>query len=291
MTSMAVVTPSWRPDLPLFDQLHRSVLEFTPPETVHHVIVPWLHRRAFERYQGQRCRVWTHPELLPRRYVRMPGGIWVNALRPWPPVRGWVMQQAAKIAGAAMADSDVVLLMDSDVVLVRPVEANRFTDGCHLRFYRDRAVIDAGMPRHVLWHQVARELLGLPTGPPPPLDDYVTPVGIWEPKKVRAMQRRIEHVTGQHWQDAFTSRLHVSEFILYGVFMDEMLSEYAATLTEDTTLCHNSWLRDPLDEKSARAFAEEIDERSVAIMISSHSSTPAAVRRIAARRCAELSER
>src|SRR2546421_4329889 len=117
---LAVVTPTWRRDTALFAHLHRSVLELTPDDTVHHVVVPAAHKAIFAGYAGRRCRIWTHPELLPRRYLRLPGGVWSNALRPWPPVRGWVMQQAAKVALAATVPADVVLIADSDAVLVRP---------------------------------------------------------------------------------------------------------------------------------------------------------------------------
>lgn len=284
MTSLAVITPSWRPDIELFDDLRRSVLEFLPPETTHHVIVPWAHRAAFRRYQGETCRIWSHPELLPRRFIRTPGGIWINTIRPWPPVRGWIMQQAAKIAVAGLVDADLALLVDSDVVFVRPV-SDRFTDNGVPRFYRSRGVIDECMPRHVLWHKVARELLGLPAGQPPPLDDYVSPVGIWEPAKVRALQRRIAEITGRPWEDAFTGRLHVSEFIVYGLFVDEVLGTSTSDLVEDTTICHNCWDREPLNDEAARRFAFTIDDRAVAVMISSHSRTEREVRRAAARNC------
>jgi len=76
------------------------------------------------------------------------------------------------------------------------------------------------MERHVLWHRVARDLLGLRRTARPPLPDYVTPVGIWDPRTVRAMQRRLTEVSGRHWLDALTARLHVSEFVIYGVFAE-----------------------------------------------------------------------
>src|SRR5262249_23483442 len=157
---------------PLFAQLHRSVLEFTSDDTVHHVIVPWAHRSHFARYASKRCRIWTHPELLPWRYVRLPlppGGVWINSARPWPPVRGWVMQQAAKIAAARAVEADAVLLADSDVVLVRPTTAEKFMVDGQLTLFRKQDAVSAGMKRHIIWHQVARDLLGLPASPPPPL--------------------------------------------------------------------------------------------------------------------------
>jgi hypothetical protein len=224
MSELAVVTPSFGPDAELFADLHRSVLRHTGPDVVHHVIVPVAHREIFAAFAGPRCRVWTEPELLPRRYRRLPRrGLWVNAKRPWPPVRGWVMQQAAKIAAAATVDAGVILIADSDAVLVRPTTAERLRVDGRPALYRAPDAIHGGMHRHLLWHQAARDLLGLPPAPRPPLPDYVSAIGVWDPPAVRAMQRRITEVTGRHWLDAFTARLHVSEFIVYGTFVDTLL--------------------------------------------------------------------
>lgn len=284
MTSLAVITPSWRPDAAIFDDLHRSVLECTPPDTVHHVVVPWLHKPMFAKYEGPRCRVWTHPELVPRRFWRLPGGVWLNMRQPWPPIRGWVMQQAVKIATAARMQADVVLLIDSDVTMVRPATEDLVVEGGRPVLFRDEAGVHDAMPRHVMWHQVARELLGLPSAPEPPLPDYVTPVGIWEPATVRAMQRRIERVTGKDWLDAFTGQLHVSEFIVYGVFVDHVLSHHADRPATTNSLCHNNWAREPLDEAAALEFADRMSPEAIAMMISSHSRTPRSVRHAALRR-------
>jgi hypothetical protein len=286
MSDLAVITPTWRPDAWMLADLHRSVLEHTPDDTVHHLIVPAAHRSSFASYASRRCRIWTHPELLPRRYVRFPGGIWLNGGRPWPPVRGWVMQQAAKIAAAATVDADVVLIADSDSVLVRDTSAAALRVGGRPVLYRARDAIHAGMPRHVLWHQVARQLLGLPPGPPPPLADYVSAIGVWDPPMVRAMQRRITQVTGRHWVDAFTSQLHISEFIVYGLFVDE-LCDPDDELAE-SPLCHTYYEDIPLDLDGALDFADQLKPEAIGMMISGNSHTPADVRFAAIQRCAEI---
>ncbi|MEV0381968.1 DUF6492 family protein [Nonomuraea sp. NPDC050643] len=285
MTALAVVTPSFRPDADLFAHLHASVLEHTTDETVHHVIVPPADKELFSRHAGPRCRIWTAPELLPRRYVPVPrANMWVNALRPWPPVRGWVLQQALKLAATARIEADAVLIADSDVVLVRPVKVAEFRTDGRLRLYRNEGAVHAGMARHVRWHQVARELLGLPAAPAPPLHDYVNSLAFWDPAVVRALERRITETTGRHWLDAFNARLHISEFILYGVFVDEPHGDPPAG---DTSICHTYWETTPLDEESALAFADRLDPRAIGMMISAKSGTPLPVRQAAIRRCAE----
>lgn len=288
MTELAVITPSFAPDAELFAELHRSVLEHTSDDTIHHVVVPAAHKSFFTRLANPRLRVWTHPQLVPRRFVRLPapGGVWINSRRPWPPVRGWVMQQAVKIAIAAVVEADAVMIADSDVVLLRDTTIRDFSHSGRLCLYREEGAVHSGLERHVLWHQVARKLLGLPEAAPPPLPDYVSPLNFWDPSVVRKMQDRIADVTGLHWFDAFTRQLHVSEFIVYGVFVDEMLDP-SSKPPSNTTICHNSWERTPMAMQEALSFGERVNPEAVAMMISSHSQTPMDVRRAAEKRCAE----
>ncbi|GAA2212670.1 DUF6492 family protein [Nonomuraea monospora] len=288
MSKLAVITPSYTQDADLFAQLHRSVLDNTSEDTIHHVFVPPGDRAAFAGFEGPRCHVWVRSELLPRRYLRMPGAdLYVNYRRPWPPLRGWVMQQTVKIASAGLIDADAMLIVDSDAVLVRPTSAESFSRDGRLCLYRLENGVTAEMKRHVIWHQVARDLLGLPAAPPPPLPDYVTALTFWDPEIVRAMQRRITQVTGRDWLDVFNSQLHVSEFILYGVFVDEVLK---ADPPINTSICHLSYNHEPWDEAQAIAFADRLPQDAVGMMISAKSHTPMAARQAAIKRCAQVVE-
>jgi hypothetical protein len=289
MSELAIVTPSFGPDAPLFADLHRSVLRHTGQDVVHHVIVPDAHRPLFAQYAGPRCRIWVESELLPRRFVTLPrSGLRVNLKRPWPPVRGWILQQAIKIAVAETLSADVVLIADSDVVLVRDITADTFITDGKLRLYRLPEAVHAGMTDHVRWHEVARRLLGLPAAPGLPLPDYVSSLNIWSPPVVRAMQRRVSEVTGRDWMDVVTSQLQISEFILYGVYLDEIVAEPGAGWPGDTTICHNYWDITPLDLAGGLAFADKLGEAAVGMMISAKSHTAAEVREAAIRRCLEV---
>lgn len=291
MTDLAVITPSFRPDALLFHDLHESVLEFTDADTIHYVIVPDSDVDAFASLSSARCRIVTYSQLLPRRYVRLlHRGLWLNATRPWPPVRGWVMQQALKIAAAARTDAQAVLLADSDVVIVRHTGARDLMIGGRLPLYRLRDGVHADMDRHVRWHEAAQRLLGVDTHLDLPLHDYVSPLNVWDPDVVRAMQQRMQDVTGKHWLDAFTAELHISEFILYGVFVDEALHATNRPPTLDPEFCHNYWTGDALDAEAARAFADALPPQAVGMMISAKSRTPMDARLAAIQRCASLGE-
>jgi hypothetical protein len=171
---------------------------------------------------------------------------------------------------------------------VRPVTEDTFESDGRVRFYRSDYAVDDEMPRHVIWHDVARRLLGLPPAGPPPLPDYVSALNVWERRVVLALRDRIERVTGRPWLDAIASQLHVSEFILYGVFVDGVLGTSADVFAADSMLCHSYWGSSPLAPAAAAGFVRGLSPEDVAVMISAKSGTPLEVRREAFRATACL---
>ncbi len=281
MAELAVITPSYAPDFELCRDLNASVLAHTLPPAVHHIIVPRRDLRLFSCLTGTRTQVLPVNELMPRHLVSVPrANMWLNLYRPFPPVRGWVMQQLVKLQAAARIEAEVLLLVDSDVLLVRPVTAETFRHDGRLRFYRKDAGVDEHLPRHLTWHDVARRLLGIPPARPP-LPDYISAFTAWDRGTVLALQDRIQQATGRPWLDALAGQLHVSEFILYGVFVDDVLGEQANAAPTESMLCHSYWHQSPLDFETARKFVQALPADDVAIMISAKSHTPLDVRRTA----------
>jgi hypothetical protein len=100
--------------------------------------------------------------------------------------------------------------------------------------------IDDSLPRHLRWHAVARELLGLPPPPAPPLPDYVSSLNIWDREVVRGTLRRTEDVTGRRWLDAIGKELRLSEWTVDGILADELEQAKDVAITSDS-LCHSYW--------------------------------------------------
>jgi hypothetical protein len=281
MAELAVITPSYAPDAELCADLNVSVLRHTPGSVTHYIITPRRDVRLFSRLSGPRTQVLAVDDLLPRRLVPVPGAnLWVNLRHPFPPIRGWMMQQLVKLQAAAQLPADQLLLVDSDVLLVRPVGAGTFTHDGRIRFYRKEAGVTARMTRHVIWHSVARELLGLPEERLP-LPDYVSAFNVWDRQTVLALQARIQRVTGRYWLDALGAQLHLSEFVLYGVFVDRILGDSARVEPSKSMFCHSYWKDAPLSQAEADAFVLGLSEEDVAVMISAKSRTPVQVRRAA----------
>lgn len=291
---MAVVTPCYSPDKELCRELHQSVLDFTPTSTVHHLIVPDADMACFASFGGPRSMIWSYSELLPPRFVparwinpvlQRLGGLAasvrvaaINTRRPWPPIRGWILQQALKLAAAPRVDADVVVVADADVQFIRPVSVSTFVRDSRVPLYRVEGGVHPGLPEHVAWHQVARQLLGLPEGKLP-YHDYVSVFTAWDPEVVGALQHRIETVTGRPWIDAVCAQRKFSECTLYGTFVDEVLGPPASQVTTNRSKCHNYWDPVPLSTEKASEFAKATPQDDVAVMISAKSRTPADIRR------------
>jgi hypothetical protein len=293
--TLALVTPTYRNDLPLFADLHQSVLLHTDEPVKHYAVVPSDDAGLFTALTGPRCIIVPEESLYSARYrsmsvlnsmlrplPRVPSHARIAAIntkRPFRPIRGWVMQQVLKMELSRQLDADMVLLIDSDVELVRPLNEAMLRRGGRAMLYKRPGAVDINLPRHMQWHTVARRLLGLPPAQFP-APDYVTSFCVWEPAVLRAMLARIEQVTGQTWMDAITGQRTFSEWTLYGIFAEEMMKYEKEALTE-SSLCHSYWGTVPLTIESAADFISGMNPDDVAILIQSKTQTPRIVRRAA----------
>lgn len=277
---LAVMTPSYLPDLPLFTDLHASVVRWFPKDTVHVAIVPTRDRVAFESLSSPQCRVLTVPEVLPGGFHGVPGAnMWLSRRAPWPPVRGWIVQQLAKFGIADHIEADALIFADSDVVFVRPVNLDTFTDNGAVRFYRVAGTLHDSLPRHMIWTREAGRMLGLPVGEPP-YDDYIFSPIAWDRRLVLATRRRIEEVTNRDWAVEMGRRLHLSECMLYGMFVNYVArSEHPAETCDMHS--HTYWDEIPLDEEGLRTFVGGLRDSDIAIMLSAKSRTSPEARRAA----------
>jgi hypothetical protein len=129
----------------------------------------------FWRFDGPRCTVVGVRDVLPRSVHPLPlTKLWVNLRRPLLPLRGWILQQLVKLAAAEQASERTIVVVDSDIVVVRPVTRATVARGGPVRLYRGDDGVDKSLVRHVRWHAVSHNLLGLPPPPAPPLPDYVS---------------------------------------------------------------------------------------------------------------------
>ncbi|MCR1160103.1 DUF6492 family protein [Paenarthrobacter sp. UW852] len=276
--TLAVVTPSYEPDLELCKDLNLSVLAMTADPVVHHIVVPRNDLSAFSSLAGPRTEVHDAREYLPRSFLKLPRlNMWINAARPWPPVRGWICQQIIKLAVAATLDVRGVLLMDSDSILVRPTDLDAFSAEREVCLYRKPGGVDHTLSGHRQWHDSGRKLLGVRPSPDGNLTDYICWPCLWEPTIVRQMLVRIENTTGTSWTTAVASQLRFSEMMLYGIFVDEVMGGKRATTSTMKGTVHSAEVA--LSEGEIQELLRSGPRDGLAVMLSAKSGIPLETRR------------
>ena len=247
--AMSLVTCSYRPDFSRCAMLCASVDRHVEREHHHYLVVPDRDRRLFRPLESSRRSVVAVQDLLPASYYQLPGltkwwldsGLW--------PVRGWMMQQLTKLSADRLSTSEDILFLDSDIEFIRSFDRARFSRHGALRLHRKPG--EGGQGVHLKWHHAAAELLGLE--PQYFGNDYVAPLTTWRRSSLVALKNRIEARTGKDWQSAIGRLLTVSEYTLYGVFVEHVLGlEEAGHFACAEDLCHCLWFGKDTDSFLSR---------------------------------------
>ena len=290
-TSVAFVTKSYAPDLERCELLCRSI-EVLAPGTRHWIIVDSHDLSAFRDLENATTRVVTTEELLPRRVRKLEvygtaKNVWLGARLP--PMRGWLVQQLAKFAIAFVAREDVLVHADSDVVLTRPFRGSMLTgeDGA-VRLFRVPAAVGEQLPGHVRWHRTAERLLGLPPRPVP-LPDYIGGLVPWRRDIAVSLLEEVEARSGRDWMRALARAKHISEYILYGRFVEDVLGGSAGQAASSVSLCRCYWGSEPMTNRELESFIDDAAPEEVSVMVSANAGIrPADYAEVVERRWAAL---
>jgi hypothetical protein len=267
--SVAALTVSYAPDRDRCALLSRSLAALAP-SVDHYIVVDQADRRHFTSLEDDRTTVLTTEEVLPLRLKRvnarrlgLRSNLWLQA--GGKPVRGWLVQQLVKLALAEKLDADMLVYADSDVVLMRPFEVSSLLDADGaVRLCVERDAIDDALPNHVQWHRNAERLLGLDQSQLP-LPDYITSFVPWRRDNAVALLEHIERTTGRQWLRAIASAWDVSEYTLYGRFVNDVLGgrgQFAAS-----SLCRDYWAHEALSPSELDAFLDSLAPDQLAVNI------------------------
>ena len=236
---LVIVTPSYHRDLERCRLTVRSVDRFVDADIHHYLVIDRRDIPLFREFENHRTTIITAEDLLPWWIFRIPrvGKMWMSLKTL--PVRSWIVQQLMKLSVASQINADVFCFVDSDVAFVRPTGLDAFVSDRGVRLFRRPG--HANMPTHQRWHRSSARLLGLEErdyfG-----SDFIGNMITWRRDTLLAMQQRIEEVTGKHWVRAVAGELHLSEYILYGIFAEHVMGiQKAGHEPQDFDLCHCSW--------------------------------------------------
>jgi Family of unknown function (DUF6492) len=274
---IAIVTPSYAPDFELCRELNESVMRYLPHPMKHYLIVDRKDLGLFRPLANDRTVVVAIEDVIPKGYFKLPYfKKWWFSSAALVPAKGWLVQQLAKLAFARVADEPVLVNVDSDVRFVRTIDPSLFARDGKTRLYRLSGGVVAGMS-HVKWHKNISRLLAV-TPDPLPANDYVGNVISWDRRIVLEACARLESVTGLPWHVAFARGRLVSEYALYGGYVDKVLGPEAARVWVDQrSWCHTYWGPGPLQRSQIDEFVSTMPGDDVAFSIAGYTGTERAI--------------
>lgn len=276
--SVALLTPTYGPDLALCTLLCESVDRHVGSFSKHYLLVPDSDVPLFAHLASDRRAVlpasqflpkWLRP--LPTIFQRKRRQYWWS-FRTWP-VSGWHVQQFLKIAATMSLPHQRYCILDSDVVFFRDFDLARFQHPHPIPLLALPEEITAQQVNHANWVGTTHQLLGLPT-PSLPATDFIDHIIFWDQQTARAMAGRIEDVTGLEWVEALAKIHGFSEFMLYGYFVQNSEQFADRHVPISRTPCISYWETPTLGKTELNRLLRSANAHDVAFSVASFSGTP-----------------
>lgn len=230
MTQASFFTPSYLGDLERAVWMRRSLRTFFRGEAEHIMAVPHRDLPDFRRRLGHEPNLMLiaqeelvdkcfYPDRLHQLIARIaPRQVWRfndHAGRP-----GWIIQQIVKLSSPSLVTDGAIIFVDSDLFFFQPFDFDTLgmTHG-RLLVRRKPESERAQHPHHVV---KAREILFLPAERCTD-QAYMASPAIWYADWAKQLHLHLEQVSGKPWQRALYDAGHISEYTLYGIFLEEVL--------------------------------------------------------------------
>jgi hypothetical protein len=263
--SYAIITPSFAPDFERCKLLCSSLVKYVKPPYKHYLIVDQRDLDLFKQLKTPENELIAVESVLPNWIMRLPFARkwWFNFKGL--PIRNWIVQQIVKLSMAEHVHEDVFVFIDSDVAFIRSFDFHTFEHGSHVRLFK----IPGGgnIESHYKWHRAAAKLLGIS-----PQDyfgaRYIGNVVTWRRENVLKLHQRIAEISGRPWIDAVARQWNLSEYILYGVFADQVLKGESGHYDVADNICHEYWTPKPMDRAETDRFVAGLKRDQVAVMVS-----------------------
>jgi len=273
--SFCFVTPSYFKDFERCELLCKSIQKYSQLDAKHYIIVDKSDLKLFRQLENKSTIILTKEQLLPWWIIKIPltrKNIWFSAKTL--PLRGWVIQQIIKISIANVVLEDILIFVDSDVFFIREFGPEAFVKNNLVRFYKKEKSISKEMTEgHYLWYKTASELLKIPEINFP-ASDYINQVVTWRRSNVLSLCKTIEDKSEENWVKALCKSWHFSEYVLYGVFIENFLANNSGHYIDFSDISLNYYAEKRLSETELDLMFKRLNENQIAIMISAKSNIP-----------------
>jgi hypothetical protein len=278
MNRVALLTPTYGPDLELCTLLCESVDRHVRSFSKHYLLVPDCDLPLFSRFESAHRTVLAASQFLPQWLRPLPRIVQRKRRQFWwsfraPPVSGWHVQQFLKIAATISLPHQRYCILDSDIVFFRDFDLSRFEYPKSIPLLTMADEITPKQIRHARWVDTSHRLLGIPT-PPLPAPDFIGHIIFWDQQTTRAMAEKIEAVTRLDWVEALSRTRELSEYMLYGYFVQNDARFSGRHVPCPRTQCVSYWDPPELGRAELKQLLRSADENDVAFSVASFSGTP-----------------
>jgi Family of unknown function (DUF6492) len=271
--SWAVITPSYRGDFERCMLLCKSLDAFVTGHWHHYIIVETVDLALFKPLAGPRRTILEMEALLPKSFHHLARIPVINNRSVWFSWRtgfmvGWHVQQMVKMEMAFQVQDEGLLYCDSDVFFVRPFDIESLCENGQFRFYRTRDSYPADTITNPKYTTVSARQLGL-VEPLFPSPTYVENLVPWHAPTVRGACARISEVSGREWKQALGRDIFISEYTLYGLYVECVLHTPSQFKVSHDILCKTVWNRGAMNDAALKEFCSDLPEGIVAIGVQS----------------------
>ncbi len=269
----AVITPSYRGDFERCRLLSKSMDVFLTGEWHHYIIVETVDLLLFKTLAGPRRTILEMESLLPKTFhhlARIPiinnRSLWFSWATRF--MAGWHVQQLIKMEMAFQLPEQGLLYCDSDVFFVRPLDVSSLSADGQYRVYATPFPMKEDVIPNPKYISVSARLLGIQENAFPSAT-YVDNLVTWHGPTVRAMCAHISQVSGRDWRVALGREIFLSEYSLYGLYVDRIANDRSHLRIDHASLCKTFWHRNAIDDAELDKFCSELSGSLIALGVQS----------------------
>ena len=266
--SWAFVTPSYAGDLQRCNLLCRSMDAFLTGNWHHYVVVDRPHYPLFKHLQGPKRSVLLTDDVMPAKmrllfHLPFVGGRSLWWSRHTGLSLGWHVQQMVKIGIASIVQEDGLAYCDSDVFFLKPLDTSSLMQDGRFRFYRSYHPQSLDIIANPEFFKPCLDLLGLPKEGEhfTYIENFIT----WRRQTVLELCGYLADRFNGKWYNAFRNRLQISEYTLYGLFVDEVQKDQEFHNPTWSSLCRTQWNRQQQSESDAAAVCAALEPYQVSV--------------------------
>jgi hypothetical protein len=147
---------------------------------------------------------------------------------------GWIHQQIVKLSIPDIVKEDAIIILDSDVFFIKSFSVSQLLSQSTQRaLIRIHPLSESGMQREHM--SKSREILNIPPGNTD--FHYLAWPVVWYKDLIIQLQEYLSKTNNQHWQYTLLEAGVISEYTLYGLYLEEILKyENLNVITEQLHL-------------------------------------------------------